>query len=164
MARRTRLKTTSPRRTNAGVKVYTDFIPNHDGFRNGNNAAFVAEGGYPGFVLSTASERYGDFHDPSLSYTTDGINGSLFGLIDIAQEENIPLIRQPVAAGNPDNIPAGTLWNKPDPNNARFYAGPGLGRRAVQRSDVRRRSFTRYHCTFCNPLAGDPVKRMPPGC
>ncbi len=125
----TSLKTFVDAAHNASVKVYTDFVPNHNGFGKPSDATFVAQGGYPGFVFSAPGKPLGDFHDPSISYQQDTINGSLLGLIDIAQEENIPLIRQPVAAGNPDNIPAGTLYNKPDPNNARFYvdtASPGV--------------------------------------
>ena len=120
------------------------------------------KGGYPGFVLSTASDTFGDFHDPSVSYTTDSINGSLFGLIDIAQEKNIQLIRHPVAAGNPDNIPAGTIWNKPDPNNAQFYTDQGSGGIAMNDPNTGG-AFTRYNFNLNNPLAGDAVKENATG-
>src|SRR5436190_6128500 len=153
----TSLKTSIAAGHNASVRMYTDFVPNHDGFRNKNTSGFVAQGGYPGFVLSTATDTFGDFHDPSISYTQDAVNGSLLGLIDIAQEKNIQLIRQPIAAGNPDNIPAGTIWNKPDPNNARFYPDQGLGGIAMNDPNTGG-AFTRYNFNLNNPLAGDPVK------
>lgn len=142
---------------NASVRIYTDFIPNHNGFRNGNTASFAAQGGYPGFVLSTTGDSLGDFHDPSLSYEQDPVNGSLFGLIDIAQEKNHQFIRQPVAAGDSNNLPAGSIYNKPDANNARFYADQDLG--GVQLTDpaLGGASFTRYNFNLDDPLAGDPV-------
>jgi glycosidase len=158
----TGLKTTIAAGHGASVRMYTDFVPNHNGFRNKNTSGFVAQGGYPGFVLSTASDQFGDFHDPSVSYQSDAINGSLFGLIDIAQEKNIQLIRQPVAAGNPDNIPAGTVWNKPDPNNARFYTDTDLGGIAMNDPNTGG-AFTRYNFNLNNPLAGDARKENATG-
>ena len=47
-------------------------------------------------------------------------------LVDIAQEENLQYIRHPVEEGNPQNIPAGTVRNRPDPSNTRFYPDLGL--------------------------------------
>lgn len=141
---------------NASVRMYTDFIPNHNGFRNGNNASFAAAGGYPGFVLSAPGDSLGDFHNPSISYEQDSQNGSLFGLIDIAQEKNHTYIRHPIEAGNPQNIPAGAVTNKPDPLNARFYPDQGLG--AVTLTDpALGGTFTRYNFNLSDPLAGDAV-------
>jgi glycosidase len=156
------LKTTIAAGHGASVRMYTDFVPNHNGFRNKNTSGFVAQGGYPGFVLSTTGDTFGDFHDPSVSYTTDAINGSLFGLLDIAQEKNIQLIRHPVAAGNPDNIPAGTIWNKNDPNNARFYTDQGLGGIAMNDPNTGG-AFTRYNFNLNDPLAGDVRKENATG-
>ncbi len=46
----------------ASVKMYTDFIPNHNGFRNKNTASFVAQGGYPGFrALDARATRSATF-------------------------------------------------------------------------------------------------------
>jgi glycosidase len=139
----------------ASVKIYTDFVPNHNGFRNKNTPGFLAQGGYPGFVLQTSGDTLGDFHDPTVSYQTDPINGSLFGLIDIAHEKNHQFIRNPTTAGNPNNIPAGTIWNKPDPNNARFYTDQGLGGIALNDPNTGG-AFTRYNFNLEDPLAGDP--------
>jgi len=70
-------------------------------------------------------DQFGDFHDPSITTNTDLVKGSLLGLIDIAQEKNYMFIRSPVAAGNPNNIPAGTIYNKPDkfPDLIGIYVG-----------------------------------------
>ena len=81
----------------------------------------------------------------------------MFGLIDIAQEKNHQFIRHPIAAGNPNNIPAGTIYNKPDPNNARFYTDQGLGGLDADRPGTGQRTFTRYNFNTRHPLAGDPV-------
>ena len=159
----TSLKSSIAGAHNASVKIYTDFVPNHDGFRNKNTTNFAAQGGYPGFVLSTAGDTYGDFHNPSLSYEQDAINGSLFGLIDIAQEKNYQFIRQPIAAGDPDNIPTGTIWNKPDPNNARFYTDQDLGGVELTDPALGVATFTRYNFNLDTPLAGDPVKENATG-
>ena len=150
------LETTISAAHDAGVRMYTDFIPNHDGFRNKNTSGFVAQGGYPGFVLSTTGDTFGDFHDPSISYSDPGhtVDGSLFGLIDIAQEKNHQFIRQPVAAGNPANIPAGSIYNKPDANNARFYPDQDLGGIAMNDPNTGG-AFTRYNFNLDNPLSGD---------
>ncbi len=49
----------------SGVNVYADMVWNQDGFSDWSTSGFQAAGGYPGFVLSTSSAAYGDFHDPS---------------------------------------------------------------------------------------------------
>ena len=48
--------------------MYTDFIPNHNGFGNRLDSNFVALGGYPGFALTLPNDINGDFHDPTISY------------------------------------------------------------------------------------------------
>jgi len=146
----------------ASVKMYSDFVPNHDGFRNKNTPGFLSQGGYPGFVLQTSGDTLGDFHDPNLSYQTDPVNGSLFGLLDIAQEKNHQFIRHPIAAGNANNIPAGTIWNKPDLNNARFYTDQGLGGVALNDPNTGG-AFTRYSFNTENPIAGDPTSENATG-
>jgi len=135
----------------AGVSVYTDFVPNHNGFGDSNDAPFVTAGGYPGFPMQLPGDQYGDFHNPS-----DGgdLQGQLAGLADIAQEKNHQLIRHPTTPGNPNNIPAGTIFNQPDPNNARLYADQALG--GLTLSDpALGGTVTRYNFNAANPLAGD---------
>ncbi|MGD9634827.1 MAG: hypothetical protein AB7G28_07690 [Pirellulales bacterium] len=141
----------------ASVRMYTDFVPNHNGFRNANTSGFANQGGYPGFVLSAPGDAYGDFHNPAISYEQDSQNGSLFGLLDIAQEKNLSYIRHPIAAGNPQNIPAGTVTNKPDPNNARFYPDQALGGVTLTDPATGGGTFTRYSFNLADPLAGDPT-------
>ena len=97
----TALKTSIAAAHGASVKMYTDFIPNHNGFRNKNTPGFVAQGGYPGFRASRRpATRSATFTIRRSATRTDPINGSLFGLIDIAQEKNHQFIRHPMAAGN----------------------------------------------------------------
>ncbi len=165
----TGLKTTITEGHKAGMNMYTDFIPNHNGYETQTNSTFVAQGGYPGFIMSLPSGcadsthcTFGDFHDPSVSYTTDAQNGSLFGLIDIAQEANHQFIRQPTTAGNSDNIPAGTVYNKPDPNNARFY--PDKDSAGLTLTDPNTSgTFTRYNFNPASPMTGDAVKENATG-
>ncbi|MFM7244881.1 MAG: hypothetical protein ACKO40_12030, partial [Planctomycetaceae bacterium] len=84
----------------AGGDVVVDLVWNHNGFSNSGNAGFAAAGGYPGFVLSAPGAADGDFHG---AFETGDLNGRLAGLIDIKHETNLQYIRQPVAAGNPQN-------------------------------------------------------------
>ena len=141
----------------AGVKVYTDFIPNHNGFGDSDDAPFIALGGYPGFVLTLPEDQFGDFHDPTINFDQNPLEGKLAGLVDIAQEKEHEFIRHPVEVGNPDNIPAGTTYNLPDPNNARFYTDQDLG--GVQLTDpaLGGTIFTRYQFNLNSPLEGDPI-------
>ncbi|TWT97761.1 Alpha-amylase precursor [Botrimarina colliarenosi] len=136
----------------AGVGVNPDLIWNHNSFEDRNNASFVAQGGYPGFAVTLPSDINGDFHDPSAS---GDIQGRISGLNDIAQEKDYLFIRHPTQAGNPANLPAGTVYNKPDPNNARYYPDQGLGGTNV--IDGRGNPTTLYNFNADNPLAGDPV-------
>jgi glycosidase len=140
----------------ASVSVYTDLVWNHNGFGSSNDANFVALGGYPGFVMTQPGDPWGDFHDPSINFDNNPVEGRLAGLYDIAQEKNYQFIRQPVAAGNPSNIPAGTKYNKPDPNNARFYLDRDLGGTTVF-DPALNQSVTLYDFNTATPLAGDPV-------
>jgi alpha-amylase len=166
------LKTLVRSAHSAGVLVNTDFIPNHNGFSNSgtvdtkgtattaDDVTFAQNGGYPGFVLSTPADADGDFHG---AFEGGQENFRLSGLIDIAQEKNFGFIRQPVAAGNALNIPAGTLGafgrgptNLPDANNARFYPDQGLGSTTV--FDPRlNQNVTIRHFNTVTPLSGDAV-------
>ena len=72
----------------------------------------MAQGGYPGFVLTLPSSRHNDVTAIStirrLATLSAAINsGQLAGLIDIAQEKNYQFIRHPVAAGEPEQHPGG---------------------------------------------------------
>jgi glycosidase len=120
-----------------GGKYYSDLVWNHDGFTqwgsvDGQGHSFLNAGGYPGFVMQTPSDQFGDFHDPNDHSLT---GGQLAGLIDIAQEKNYQYIRNPVDPNNPQDLPSGTtpafgrLANVADPNNARFY--PDLSQQPI---------------------------------
>lgn len=156
--------------------VYPDLVMNHNSGRNNSND-FHNAGGYPGFAMRVGADFWGDFNDGTTqSYKPQDSNynlwnGDLVGLIDIAHEKNYQFIRQPTAAGNPQNIPAGTVRNRPDPNNARFYPDLSLapdtvnnpGRPAAPPTENPGRSFVApsttqvYPFNLANPMAGDPV-------
>lgn len=146
--------------------VTVDLIMNHDSGRNGSQT-FYDDGGYPGLAMRVGSDFWGDFHDGSHQSQApqdpnyDLWTGDLVGLIDIAQEKNHLLIRQPIAPGNPQNIPAGTVRNKPNAANARFYPDTA----GTPRSFVNPalpvgdplRNVTLYPFDLTDPNAGDPV-------
>ena len=162
----------------AGGEVYIDAIFNHNSGRTQSDA-FLAQGGYPGLWIprenpprdKRPTDDWGDFHKGIASGYLQSedpggprynlTDGDLVALIDIAHESDHRFIRQPVEEGDPDNIPAGTIWNKPDPANARFYpdriltptifTNPGTPRNPGARS------FTRYPFNISAPLGGDPV-------
>ena len=158
----------------AGGEVYIDAIFNHNGGRTESDA-FLAQGGYPGFWIpredpprdKQPTDDWGDFHNGVASgylqsedpggARYDLHDGDLVALVDIAQESNNQFIRQPVEEGNPDNIPAGTIWNKPDPDNARYYPDQLLSPTVVNNPGTSRNpggtSFTRYPYNINNPLA-----------
>jgi len=156
--------------------VYPDLVMNHNSGRNNSNDFFNA-GGYPGFAMRIGADFWGDFNNGATqSYRPQDADynlwaGDLVGLIDIAHEKNYQFIRQPTAAGNPQNIPAGTVRNRPDPSNARFYPDLSLppltvnnpGRPAAPATDNPARSVVSpfstqiYPYNLASPLAGDPV-------
>ncbi|MCB2153400.1 hypothetical protein KQI84_00815 [bacterium] len=129
----------------AGVLVFADTVFNHNGFRDLRTPGFEAAGDYPGFMLSYGGDADGDFHNASSdgpSCETDAWQCRLAGLIDIAQEKNHQVVRQPAEAGA-NNIP-----NEPiDVNNRRFY--PDVD---PDPSDVL--TYSGFNLT--NPLSGDP--------
>jgi alpha-amylase len=112
------LKTTTNRLQRAGQRVYLDLVLNHNGFRDSSTSNFNSQGGYPGFVLSASGTSDGDFNS---AFGSGDQEMRLAGLIDIRQQTNVQLIRNPVTAGNPQNIPQGTIWNRPTEANRRFY-------------------------------------------
>ena len=158
--------------------VYVDGIFNHNSGRTTSDA-FLAQGGWPGFWIprenpprnKLPTDNWGDFHagnaqgylqseNPGGS-NYDLVRGDLVALIDIAQETNHQYIRQPVAEGDPQNIPAGTLYNKPDPNNARFYQDQSLAPVAISNPGTSRHpgnfSYNRHPFNDADLLAGDAV-------
>ncbi len=115
----------------ADVFVYPDLIMNHNGART-SDQGFIAAGGWPGFYLpGSGPDFWGDFNDGTTQSTNPNdpnynlFNGDLVGLIDIAQQKNYQFIRHPIGP-NPQNIPPGTVRNRPDPNNRRFYPDTAL--------------------------------------
>jgi glycosidase len=181
----------------AGVEVYIDTILNHNSGRQ-TGAGFMQDGGYPGFTMNPPTpmrdklptDNWGDFHGgistgyyqseapQSIRYCL--LQGDLVALVDIDQGSNNLFIRQPTVAGNPQNIPGGTYFNRPDPNNARFYPDAALGTDAPVNNpgmwfagalntgifaapcDVPWRNETPSSFSFgrfntANPMAGDPV-------
>jgi len=162
----------------AGAEIYIDGIFNHNGGRTTSDA-FLAQGGYPGFWIprenpprnKLPTDDWGDFHNGNASgylqsenpggFNFDLHRGDLVALVDIAQEENYPFIRQPVNAGDPQNIPAGTIFNNPDPNNARFYTDQELSPDIFVNPGTSRnpgaQSFTRYPYNTVDQMQGDAV-------
>jgi glycosidase len=158
--------------------IYIDAIFNHNDGRTQSDA-FLADGGYPGFWIprenpprdKNSTDNWGDFHNGIASgyfqsenpggprYNLQ--NGDLVALVDISHESDNQFIRQPVDAGNPLNIPAGTARNQPDANNARFYPDQVLSPEVFVNPGTSRnpgaQSFTRYPYNINAPLNGDPV-------
>ena len=156
----------------ADVSIYTDLILNHNGFADtstvddrgtpstADDVTFVESGGYPGFAVTLPGDVDGDFHG---AFDGGDLNGRLAGLIDIAQEKNHQFIRHPIAAGNPQNLPAGTEGifgrppaNLPNANNARLYPDQALGGLMLDDPELGG-SVTRYRFNTETPLAGDPL-------
>jgi hypothetical protein len=141
--------------------VYVDWIMNHNSART-SNADFFAAGAWPGFVVNRPGDFWGDFHDGTTqSENPSGPNynlwtGDLVGLIDIAQEENIQVIRHPVDDANPLNIPPGTVRNRPSAANRRFYPDRQLPARTFV-NPASGQSFTVFPFNPSDPAAGDAV-------
>ncbi|MEZ6123669.1 MAG: GEVED domain-containing protein [Planctomycetaceae bacterium] len=150
----TGLKTTVDVLHNAGVNVYVDFVLNHNGFSDAGTPGFVDAGGYPGFAVTLGFDVDGDFHG---AFDSGDINGRLAGLIDIAQEKNYQFIRQPVDPSDPNNIPAGTVNNVADPNNARFYPDRELTPIMLFNPLTGQSDIPVYPFNTNDPLQGDPV-------
>jgi len=162
----------------AGAQVYIDAIFNHNNGRTQSDA-FLAQGGYPGFWIpreyppreKAPTDDWGDFHNGISSGYFQSENpggsrynlhiGDLVALVDIAHESNNSFIRQPVDVNDPLNIPGGTIWNKPDANNARFYPDQVLSPLVFTNPGTSNNpgssSFTRYPFNLNAPFNGDPV-------
>ena len=131
----------------AAAEVYIDMVLNHNAGRQ-TSLLFQQDGGYPGFWMGpvegpfkSSTANWGDFHNGVAGGFLQSENpsaprycllqGDLVALVDINQATNNLFIRQPVAAGNPLNIPGGTFFNRPNPGNARFYWDSALGTQVV---------------------------------
>ena len=180
----------------ANAEVYIDMVLNHNAGRQ-TSLAFQQNGGYPGFWMGPLSgaggkqptDPWGDFNaGTALGYYQSENpgnpryclhKGDLVALVDIDHATNNSFIRNPVAVGNPLNIPAGTYFNLPDANNARFYPDTALGTDVVNNPgmwfasplntgifatpcDVPARNEPATNLTLgrfntANPSAGDPI-------
>lgn len=176
--------------------VYIDIIMNHNSGRSANSG-FIAGGGYPGFYLPASGINFwGDFHDGSLQSQDPcgaGYNlfdGDLVSLIDIDVSSNFWTVRQPVDStlpqgvqGSPSDparrIPEGSVRNRPDAGNARFYPdlnlpsfntfNPGYNRSGsgfgcggccfpqFPTSNTGAENSTFHPFNTADPMAGDPV-------
>lgn len=161
----------------AGGLVYVDIIMNHNSGRQ-TGADFQQRGGYPGFWMGPVQTpfkppvaNWGDFHagvaggflqseNPG-GPRYDTLRGDLVALIDIDQSSNHFFIRQPVESGNPDNIPAGTVYNRPNAENFRFYPDQSLPAQEVVNPGTFRNPGTfvsNFHpFNLSDPMQGDPV-------
>jgi alpha-amylase len=132
----------------AGALVYTDLVMNHNSGRNGSQQ-FRAEGAYPQFFLPQNSTAWGDFNNGQTQSMDPGganynlFDGDLVGLIDINQASNNVFIRQPIDSVNPQNLPPGTIRNRPNAANRQYY--PDL-------------QATSGVLTFRNPLGVNPAQ------
>ncbi|MEM7755696.1 MAG: GC-type dockerin domain-anchored protein [Planctomycetota bacterium] len=165
----------------ANVQVFPDSVLNHNSGRT-TSFDFYAAGGYPGFYLPLPNpprnllptDDWGDFHGGNSggflqsenpgggNYNT--LTGDLVALIDIDQFGNDQFIRHPVDPSDPDNIPAGTFRNLPDPANARFYPDRDLTPDVFTNPSTNNSGsqlVTRYPFNPDNPMAGDPVLENP---
>ncbi len=143
----------------AGLLTYADLILNHCGFSDNNLNGFLNAGDYPGFVISAPFMPYGDFHDPNAGGDWEM---RLAGLIDIAQESDLPYLRHPVDANDPRNIPRGhvplfgRLADVPDPANAQFYPDR-QGDSITFTNPFTGQRITKYRFNISDPMAGDPI-------
>lgn len=152
----------------AGGAVIADLVWNHNGFQYDDTPGFQLAGGYPGMVLQNpdgGSDPFGvpgtngDFHSPYAG----GYDARFGGLIDIDHASNHRLIRNPVSADDPRNIPAGTgdwfgaTFNLPDADNARFYPDRDLPPLMLFNPATGQADIPVYPFNRDRPLAGDPI-------
>jgi len=143
----------------AGLRTYADLILNHCGFSDNGLNGFLNAGDYPGFVISAPFFPYGDFHDPNAG---GDLEMRLAGLIDIAQESDLPYIRHPVDPNDPRNIPAGQiprfgrLADVSDPANRRFYPDR-QGDSITFTNHFTGQQVTKYRFTPTDAMSGDPL-------
>jgi glycosidase len=180
----------------AGTLVYVDMVLNHNAGRQ-TSLQFQQDGGYPGFYMGPLSgtngkqptDNWGDFHAGTAGgyYQSENPNnprycllqGDLVALVDINHATVNNFIRQPIDSTNPQNIPGGTYFNRPDPNNRRFYPDQALGTDTVNNPGMwfagelntgifaspcqvpaRNEPATQWQVgrfNLADPMAGDPV-------
>ena len=161
----------------ANGEVYIDAILNHNSGRTTSDF-FLSQGWYPGFWTPRENpprdkqplDDWGDFHNGNqFGYLQsenpggsnyDLLKGDLVALVDIAHESNNQFIRHPVEEGNPQNIPGGTIFNRPDPANARKYPDQDLGAVTINNPGTSRSgpiTLTRYPFNTADPMQGDAV-------
>lgn len=167
----------------ANAQVYVDTIMNHNSGRTTSDA-FLAQGGWPGFWIprenpprdKQPTDDWGDFHAGNAggflqsenpgAPNYDLFRGDLVALIDISQESTNFFIRHPVG-DDPANIPGGSIWNRPDPSNARLYPDLALSPRIINNPGTSRNpgqsTFTRYPFNTAAPERGDPVEENTTG-
>ena len=74
---------------------------------------------------------YGDFHDPTINFDNNPIQGKLAGLVDIAQEKNYQFIRQPVTVGRSEQHPGRHDIQQARSEQRSFLSGSGARRNDV---------------------------------
>lgn len=158
----------------ANCEVYPDLIMNHNGTKDASTPGFVAQGSYPGFLVTeSGGDVDGDFHtynnttqcpqSTSCCSCYDLFQGRLVGLIDIAQEKNLLYIRHPTTSTPPVgvNIPAGSIYNKVSASNARFYPDMSLTPALVTNPGTTRNpgstNTTIFPYNTADPMQGDSV-------
>ena len=161
----------------ANSLVYIDTILNHNSFRE-SGEQFQIEGGWPGFWMEPSNpvtfkqptDPWGDFHHGVASGYLQSENpggprydllvGDLVALVDINQASVNNFIRHPVAQGNPLNIPAGQIRNRPSPDNFALYPDEALTPMVVNNPGTARNpgssNFTFHPFNTADPMAGDP--------
>lgn len=167
----------------SGGRVFPDAILNHNSGRDASGG-FQTAGGWPGFTMGPIDTGFfggkfpdgdwGDFHN---GYNANGIRGyyqsenpggafydlergDLVALVDINQASNNFFVRHPISEGDPRNIPAGTVHNRPDPENRRFYPDRQLTPLTFQNQG---QSFTIYPFNVDRPEQGVPVSENATG-
>lgn len=162
---------------NAGARVFIDALFNHNSQRDASRG-FQQAGGWPGFWMGPLDTgffggkfpdgNWGDFHNGYNSGGNRGYfhsenpggafydleRGDLVALVDIAQESNHQFIRHPVDPADSRNIPAGSIHNRPNPENRRLYPDRQLSPTTFTNEG---QSFTIYPFNTADPMAGDPI-------
>ena len=157
---RTGISTLAKGLDKAGVSLHVDTVLNHAGFSDLGTPGFAAAGGYPGLAITLGNAIDGDFHS---SFESGDLRGRLSGLVDLNHTTNHQLIRNPVSANDPNNIPAGVtpafgrLANIPSESNRQFY--PDRDSQPIYLFDptTGESGIAVYPFNSNNPSEGDPV-------